>query len=113
MTTAQISLDLSIFLIDSNRDQQLLFLSASPPGLIRQSTRQASHWESGTCCRAIDARYRLPLGRCSGMCKIPQLRRKPGQASARIRYAAGRASRSVSSWMPTAIFVRADEYCRL
>jgi len=20
-----------------------------------------SHWESGTCCRAIDARYRLPL----------------------------------------------------
>jgi len=31
----------------------------------------------------------------------------------RIRYAAGRASRSVSSWMPTAIFVRADECCRL
>ena len=30
-----------------------------------------------------------------------------------IRYAAGRASRSVSSWMPTAIFVRADECCRL
>jgi hypothetical protein len=35
------------------------------------------------------------------------------QASARIRYAAGRASRSVSSWMSTAIFVRADECCRL
>lgn len=32
---------------------------------------------------------------------------------AQIRYAAGRASRSVSSWMPTAIFVRADECCRL
>jgi hypothetical protein len=39
--------------------------------------------------------------------------RKPGQAGARIRYAAGRASRSVSSWMSTAIFVRAAEYCRL
>jgi hypothetical protein len=34
-------------------------------------------------------------------------------ASARIRYAAGRASRPVSSWMPTTIFVRADECCRL
>jgi hypothetical protein len=34
-------------------------------------------------------------------------------ACSRIRYAAGRASRSVSSWMPTAIFVRADECCRL
>ena len=32
---------------------------------------------------------------------------------ARIRYAAGRTSRSVSSWMSTAIFVRADECCRL
>lgn len=32
---------------------------------------------------------------------------------ARIRYAAGRASRSVSSWMRTAIFVRTDECCRL
>jgi hypothetical protein len=30
-----------------------------------------------------------------------------------LRYAAGRASRSVSSWMSTAIFVRADECCRL
>jgi hypothetical protein len=38
---------------------------------------------------------------------------KAGQASARIRYAAGRVSRSVSSWMSTAIFVRADECCRL
>ena len=36
-----------------------------------------------------------------------------GHASAGIRYAAGRASRSVSSWMSTAIFVRADECCRL
>jgi hypothetical protein len=32
---------------------------------------------------------------------------------ARIRYAAGRTSRSVSSWMSTAIFVRAGECCRL
>ena len=31
----------------------------------------------------------------------------------RIRYAAGRASRSVSSWIPTAIFVRTTECCRL
>ncbi len=30
-----------------------------------------------------------------------------------IRYAAGRVSRSVSSWMSTAIFVKADECCRL
>ena len=35
------------------------------------------------------------------------------EASALIRYAAGRAGRSVSSWMSTAIFVRADECCRL
>ncbi len=39
--------------------------------------------------------------------------RETGQASARIRYAAGSASRSVWSWMSTAIFVRADECCRL
>jgi hypothetical protein len=38
---------------------------------------------------------------------------KPGQASARIRYAAGRASRSVSSWIPMAISFRAEECCRL
>ena len=36
-----------------------------------------------------------------------------GHASAGISYAAGRASRSVSSWMSTAIFVRAGECCRL
>jgi hypothetical protein len=36
-----------------------------------------------------------------------------GQASVWIRYAAGRTSRSVSSWMSTAIFVSADECCRL
>ena len=41
------------------------------------------------------------------------LARKAGHASARIRYSAGRASRSVSSWMTTAIFVRADQCCRL
>jgi hypothetical protein len=35
------------------------------------------------------------------------------QQALAIRYAAGRASRSLSSWMPTAIFVRADECCRL
>ena len=43
----------------------------------------------------------------------PLRRLNPGGGSGRIRYAAGRASRSVSSWMPTAIFVRADECCRL
>src|SRR6185312_14617710 len=32
MTAARISFDVPIFLIDSNRDQQLLFSSASPPG---------------------------------------------------------------------------------
>jgi hypothetical protein len=67
MTAARISLDLPIFLIDSNRDRQLLFSFAS----------------------------------------------SPGRASARIRYAAGRASRSVSSRMSTAILIRADECRRL
>ena len=54
--------------------------------------------------------------RPSVMITIPgsgRIDRKAGQASARIRYAAGRASRSLSSWMSTAIFVRADECCRL
>jgi hypothetical protein len=32
---------------------------------------------------------------------------------ARIRYAVGRVSRPVSSWIPTAIFVRSDECCRV
>src|SRR6266480_3387455 len=65
MTAARMSSDLPIFLIDSDGDRQLL----SHP----QSIRQAGHWESGTGCCAIDARYRLPLGRCSGMCKNLQV----------------------------------------